>query len=435
MAYNSNVNIIPGDIVFETFQSGLAIFPFHISARSPYSDTVVSAAKVAPTLTTSQFPTIRNALEISPNGRYVVFTSATVGATTGTGLTIWDLDDNTFTTFASVGFFHRFYFMADSSTMLVASNTAPFIYAFDLVSKVAKGTITGGPTFAHMTMKAAAYGDYLYVIATGSGSTGEVYRYNKTTNAMTNIGIAHAFAFIDIVIEPVKGYLFLSNGSIGTGRYLNVYDLNNLATAPAQISTAGYIASFNGSISSLGFYACSQQSSNALKIGKVTYGASVTATTLADVSPTTTLTVDNSTLICNYAYDNVLFVLVHTPPNAYPNTGKHIRTYDYNTWTSGAINPVINPGPNNDIGAFCVHPGFSRRKFAGHVLSAADAPLAREVDVIERSTNRVIATTTSSGSDGSFTIPIYTTNQCIVVAKGTGAENSKLADYVAPVSV
>ena len=79
------------------------------------------------------------------------------------------------------------------------------------------------------------------------------------------------------------------------------------------------------------------------------------------------------------------------------------------------------------------HPGMARRKFAGHVYDASNAPVSRKIEVIERRTNRVIASGTSSAVDGSFTIPIYTTEQCLVVAKGEGSEISKLADYVTPV--
>lgn len=435
MAYNSNIKIIPGDIIFETTQAGIEVFPFSIMARTFCSENIVSAVKVPPTLTTNQYPCIRNAVGISPNGRYIVYSSGTYGSYSPNGLTIWDLDDNTFTTFGSVGFLHRFYFTEDSTTMLVASNTTPFAYAFDLTNKIAKGTITGAPTFANMTLKAAAYGNYIYCIATGTGATGELYRYDKTTNAMTAMGIAHAFAFSDISIDKVKGYVFLSNGSSGTGRYLNIYDLNSIGTTPAQLTNSIFVGCTNSVVSPLGFFACAQLSSNALKVGKLTYGASVTATTIADVSPATGFTVSSTGLIAMYIYDNVLFALVGTPPNAYPNIVGHIRTIDFNAYTSGAVVPVINPGTNNDISAYCVHPSFARRKFAGHVYDASSVGVARELEAIERSTNRVVGTVTSSAVDGSFTMPVYTTAQCIVVAKGSGSENSKLADYVAPVSV
>lgn len=435
MAYNSNVRIIPGDLVFHGQNAATPPFPFNLLARNVSGESLVSAALVPPTLSAGQYPTIRNSVEFSPNGRYLVYSSGTYGSTSTTGITIWDLDDNTFTTLTSVGSFHRFYFTLDSSTMLVASNTSPFIYSVDLATKTNKGTVTGGPTFANMTVKAAAYGDYLYVISTGTGATGDFYRYNKTTNSLTAMGIAHAFQFSDIVIDQTRGHVFLTNGSTGTGRYINVYDLNNMSTPPGQISTSVFLASTNGAIAPLGFYCCAQSGTNVLKVGKLTYGASVTAITMADISPASSITLDNLTLICNYVYDNVFFCLVTTPPNAYPNYGKHVRTIDFNAYTSGAVVPVINQGPNTDLSAYCIHPGFARRKFAGHVYNSSHVGVARKVYAVERTTNRVVGTTTSSAVDGSFTMYLFTTAQCTVLAEGTGTEVTKLADYVAPVSV
>ena len=110
-----------------------------------------------------------------------------------------------------------------------------------------------------------------------------------------------------------------------------------------------------------------------------------------------------------------------------------IAFIDLRTYVNGQITPSLLPGVNAKYANVAVSPRFTVRRLAGHVRNETTAFVARKVVVFNRRTMRKIAETTSNAGDGSFTIPIYNGEQCIVMAVGKDNYSSKLIDYVAPV--
>lgn len=436
MAYNAAVQILPGDIL--TSDSSTSIthrYPYYLTVGQLGANNFTAALNYNPALTvTNSYPaqSWTACYRFSPNGRYLAYASTTTASLTVVGVTIVDLQDNTVTVIPSVGIVFQLYFSADSSTILVSSNVTPFIFAIDCVTKTTKGTVTGGPTLTANSLRGYAYGSLIYFVNAGTGATGEIYSYNPATNTCSLV-VSHAWQFASICIDS-RGYAWCPSGSTGTGRGLIVYDLNSIGTTPATLTTLNFFgAGANLSeMSSNGIYFVSTGSS--LRAAKVTYGANVTATTIAAISPTVAQGLSAWQPGIEWCMrDNVLFFITNT--NVYPNRSYNLGICDVSAYTSGNVTTSLMPGANTAGGSFTVHPGFTHRKFAGHVTDNTNAPVARQIEVFERVTGRLIATATSSAVDGSFTIPVYTSAQCVILAKGQGSEVSKIADNVAPVSL
>lgn len=436
MAYNAAINILPGDIISSDNPTSITHrYPYYLTAGQMGATNFTAALNYNPALTvTNSYPaqSATACYRFSPNGRYLAYASSTTASLTVVGVTLIDLQDNTLAVIPSVGGVFQLYFSADSSTILVSSNVTPFVFAIDCATKTSKGTVTGAPTLTANSLRAYAYNDRIYFINSGTGATGEIYSYNPTTNACTLV-VSHAWQFASICIDS-RGYAWCPNGSTGTGRGLIVYDLNSIATTPATLTTLNFFGTGANlsEISGNGIYFVSTGSS--LRAAKVTYGANVTATTIAAISPTVAQGLQAWTAGTEWCMrDNCLFFLSNI--NVYPNRSYSMGICDVSAYTSGNVTTSLMGGSNTFGGSFTVHPGFTHRKLAGHVTDNADAPVARQIEVFERVTGRLIATTTSSAVDGSFTIPVYTSAQCVVLAKGQGSEVSKIADNVAPVSL
>jgi hypothetical protein len=74
---------------------------------------------------------------------------------------------------------------------------------------------------------------------------------------------------------------------------------------------------------------------------------------------------------------------------------------------------------------------FSFAFIAGTVLDSAGAPSARTVRAYNRSTGALVSQTTSSSVDGSYRLPIDTTDPLTVICLGSGSgENALVFDYV-----
>ena len=436
MAYNAAINILPGDIITSDNSTTITHrYPYYLTVGQMGSTNFTAALNYNPALTvTNSYPaqSANACYSFSPNGRYLAFASTTTASLTVVGVTIIDLQDNTVTVIPSIGTTFQLYFSADSSTILVSSNVTPFIFAIDCATKTTKGTVTGGPTLTANSLRAYAYGSLIYFISAGTAANGDIYSYNPATNTCSLV-VSHAWQFASICIDS-RGYAWCPNGSTGTGRGLIVYDLNSIATTPATLTTLTFFGTGANlsEISGNGIYFVSTGSS--LRAAKVTYGANVTATTIAAISPTVAQGLQAWTAGTEWCMrDNVLFFITNT--NVYPNRSFNLGICDVSAYTSGNVTTSLMGGSNTLGGSFTVHPGFTHRKLAGHVTDNADVPVARQIEVFERVTGRLIATTTSSAVDGSFTIPVYTSAQCVVLAKGQGSEVSKIADNVAPVSV
>jgi hypothetical protein len=437
MAYAKEVQIIKGDILTNPTQFNgtrertlYGLLTKHYGSLDYYQPLNYIPTNAALQCTAGGSGYIR----FSPNGRYVLYNSTQTQNSSSTGLCILDLELNTQTNINTVGTSFTVCFSTDSTTALISSGTAPFMYSIDLVNKVARGTITGGPTLTSLSMKAAAYGSLIYFIHRGTGSTGELYSYNPATNSCTLL-VTHAFQFAHIAIDTI-GYCYLPNGSSGAGRGLNVYDLNSIGTTPAMNTALttffGTIANNeNAVVSSNGIYFCGQ--GGLLRAAKINYGANVTATTFTNISPSVNVALFNSGASeIKHVNNNIFFNSSATA--IAPQYQPQLLICDVNGYTTGNLTASICPGANTSIHAFDIQPAFTKRKLAGTVLDASLAPVDREVIVIARDTGRLLATTTSSSVDGTFLIELYTTSPVIVLAKGEGAEVTKLVDNVVPVA-
>jgi hypothetical protein len=439
MAYAKEVQILKGDIVY-TPNSGTGFRPLtnnflltnHYGALDYWQ--VLNYVLTNASTQCHGGPTF-GYVKFSPNGRYIIYNGTLNNNSNSTGVVILDLELNTVTLLSPTAVAFTGCFTEDSTTFLMSSSVSPFIQSIDLVTKTVRGTITGAPTLTSQSMKCAAYGSLIYFISRGTGATGQLYSYNPSTNSCSLLA-THAFQFAHIAIDSI-GYCYLANGSTGAGRGLNVYDLNSIGTTPAMATTltnffGSIAANENAVVSDNGIYFCGQGS--ILRAAKINYGANVTATTFTNISPTVNVDVDQGGTYTIKHVNNYVFFTSGTAATA-PRYTPQLRICDVNGYTTGNVTAPAMPGLNSSIGGtFDVHPAFTKRKLAGTVLDASLAPVDREVIVIARDTGRLLATTTSSSVDGTFLIELYTTSPVIVLAKGEGAEVTKLVDNVVPVA-
>lgn len=436
MAYAPEVQILNGDIVISTLANP-AIYPLGISMIDYNGSNPSSIINYVPSSTPTNTVYFNGGyILFSPNGRYLVYQSG-INPASATGITIFDCDLNTFTYIPTiVSTKCTLTFSADSSTVLINSDVNPYIYAIDLATKLNKGGISGAPTLTPMSIRSAAYGDYIYFIVVGAAS-GILYRYDKSTNSVVATSITNTYSFQTICIDSI-GYVYLGTASTGAGRGIFIHDLNNMALSPAVVTLTNFFGVMsnqsNSKITTNGTYFVPYPGGSQLKAGKVTYGANVTATTMSDISPTTSIVVANNDTLDLHSVGNYLFYINNSVVPAYPRTVGRIVVCDATVLTSGKVTLSYMDGYNSNITKIAIHPSFTKRKLAGTVVDASLAPVARKVMVFSRKTGRLIAQQTSSAVDGSFEIFVYTTSQVMVIAQGTGVEVTKLIDNVVPVS-
>lgn len=432
MAYHESVPVIEGDIAV-VLQSQASIehadsprvFQFnnqepHIIAKENMANAVGSANP--------------SALAYSPNGRYLVWCISQ-------RVIIYDLDTGNVrdTTTGVVPINPTF--TGDSNTVLFATNTAPFIIALDLYTGAVRGTIGGTYTFTNGAMRGCGYQNKCYLINSGSSSTVgtyPLYEYNSTTNTITTITTAsYNYGYI---ASSASGKIMVAvSGAVAvTGPLTYLYNLDNMSEAPYTVGTHTWRGAHG--LSAMCRWGSSGQNFMMLlgfnnanpRLINIFRGA-----TLADSTMTTITSSGPGSIQLSQptGLDGFGFVY-HGFLSTYPvyNANAPVCFLDLRAYAgTGSVTSTILPGVNEKYVSIAISPRFTIRRLAGVVKGESGGGIARNVIVINRRTMRMIAKTTSSSYDGSFTIPIYNGEQCIVMAVGTGTYSSKLVDYVAPV--
>ncbi len=428
MAYASNVNVLPGDIL--AVYSGSSSMPqrnnpmvYQLGGENSPIGRALTANGSA--LTAAAYPIF------SPDGKWLVFIN-------NANIQIINLDTGNIATLAASVTASTGTFSSDSSTVVFNTNTSPFIIAVDVATASLKGTISGTYTFVNGTLRGVAYGAHIYLYTTGfntSGGANMIYQYDPATNSITTWWtMPRAYSIGSVAVsDTADDFMLVCEGV--TSNLSRVYAIRpsnvggpyatiDLGASPGRGSAHSHLfKTASGAYVWMNLWA--NITLTAPRFYKIASYTTITSTTAENITTSGTAGIASPFISCKTPVGIVWQSSVSGVSN-YPIG--FVNLYDY---TSGTISLSTF---NESVSYVAAHPGMARRKFAGHVYDASNAPVSRKIEVIERRTNRVIASGTSSAVDGSFTIPIYTTEQCLVVAKGEGSEISKLADYVTPVA-
>lgn len=427
MAYASNVNVLPGDIL--AVYSGSSSMPqrnnpmvYQLGGeKSPIGRALTANAS---SLTAAAYPLF------SPDGKWLVFIN-------NANIQIINLETGNIATLAASVTATYGTFSEDSSTVVFSTGTAPFILAVDVATASLKGTISGTYTFTSNTLRGVAYGAHIYLYTFGQATTGGanmIYQYDPATNSIVTFWtLPRAYGIGSLAVSDLADdFMLVQEGATSSAGRTYAIRPSNVGGSYATINISN--SNFNGGRgstlykSTAGVYVWATYlgvGQSSISFYEIHAYATITETTITRILGAGNLGCGPPETICKVPL-GIVYVSNVAGVSNYPIG--FINLYDY---TSG---PITTQTFDAFVSYVAAHPGMARRKFAGHVYDASNAPVSRKIEVIERRTNRVIASGTSSAVDGSFTIPIYTTEQCLVVAKGEGSEISKLADYVTPVA-
>jgi hypothetical protein len=432
MAYHESVPVIEGDIaVVQASQTSLEhsdsprVFQFnnqepHIIAKEYMGNSVGSAST--------------NALAYSPDGRYLVWCISQ-------RVIIYDLDTGNVRDTPTGVIPVNPVFTGDSNTVLFATNSAPFIIAIDLYTGATRGTIEGTYTFTNGMMKGCGYQNKCYLINSGAVTTAgtyPLYEYNGTTNSITTLTTAsYNYGWIACSVSG-KIMVAVSGASTATGPLTYLYNLDDMSEAPYTVGTStwrggtGLSAMCRWGSSGQNFMMLLGLNNVSPRLINIFRGATLADSTMKTITASGqgSITSSQPTGLDNFGFVYHGYLSTYPVYNANaPVCFLNLRAYA----GTGSVTSTILPGVNEKYGAIAISPRFTVRRLAGVVKGESGGGIARKVVVINRRTMRMIAQTTSSSYDGSFTIPIYNGEQCIVMAVGTGTYSSKLVDYVAPV--
>lgn len=426
MAYHANVNVIEGDIaVVQSSQASLEMADsprvFQFNNQAPHEIAKKQLASGVGAAADCSF---------SPNGKYLVWTIAQ-------RVIVYNLEAGTTTDTATGVNLGSMSFTGDSTTVLIASSSAPYIIAIDLYTGLNKGTIAGSYTFTSNNAVGSGYGNKCYLISKGS-STGSssIYEYDASLNSIT---VVHTSGFNYGFIACSESGKFMiavhgtNSSAAGAGTF--IFDLLNLSTSPKYIAATN-IRSGSGSASicaygssGLTFVMMHAYSSNVPRLIHVLKGASLEDYTLSLMTATGQGAVASTiTSIASFGF----IYLGNLSSYPFYNESRPVCYIDLRGYTSGSVTGYILPGVNAKYSTSSVSPLFTIRRLAGTVRSQGTLT-ARKVIVFNRRTMRKIAETTSDNADGTFTIPIYNGEQCIVMAVGVNIDDSQVIDHVAPV--
>lgn len=429
MAYFEGVNVIEGDIaVVQQTQSALEmadsprVFQFnnqepHVIAKEMMASGVGSVSTLS--------------LAYSPDGKYLVWTISD-------RVVIYNLDTGVIRNTPTGVTPTNPFFTGNSKTVLFSTISAPFIIAVDLYSGSLRGSITGTYTFTSGSARGSGYQDKCYIVNAGQTASGSysIYEYDDATNAITTVATTgYQYGYIACSVSG-QFMVAIHGASSASGPLSFIYDLTNLAAAPKTVATntwrgtSGEAAICKYGTGSQNFMMLLSHGTT-LKLISLFKGATLVDYTMTAVTATGLFPPSNTNI---NAIDNFGFIYpgyLSTLPRY--SERSPIAFIDLRSYVNGQITPSILPGVNAKYANVAVSPRFTIRRLAGHVRSETTELVARKVVVFNRRTMRKIAETTSSAGNGSFTIPIYNGEQCIVMAIGKDNYSSKLIDYVAPV--
>jgi hypothetical protein len=428
MAYHESVALIEGDLaVVQITQASLEhsdsprVFQFnnqepHVIAKEYMGNAVGNVS------TTS--------LEYSPNGRYLVWC-------VNQRVIIYDLDTGGIKDTSTGVTVNYPVFTGDSTTVLLSTTTAPFIIALDLYTGNTKGTINGTYTFTASNLRGSGYGAKCYLINAGSASTtASIYEYDSTTNSITTVATTgYNYGYIACSVSG-KFMVAIHGAATATGPLSYIYNLDNLSEPPYTVGTSSWRGqSGNSAICSYGssgqkFVMMLGVNNATPRFVEIFKGATLADCTMTAMSASGQGALSSITGIDGFGFIFAGYLNTFPPYNARsPVCYADLRSYA----GTGSITTSILPGVNEKYATVAVSPRFTVRRLAGVVKTASGTGAGRKVVVINRRTMRIIAQVTSNSQNGTFTIPIYNGEQCIVMAIGTDSYSSKLVDYVAPV--
>lgn len=424
MAYHANVSVIEGDLaVVQSNQSALEmadsprVFQFnnqepHVIAKEAMASGVGS---VSP-----------QGCAFSPNGRYLVWLI-------NQRVVIYDLQNNNINDTATGVTLNAISFTGDSTTALIATGSSPFIIAIRLYDGVNLGTIVGTFTFTANNARGSGYGSKCYLVNKGASiASSSLYEYNASTNSITTVHTS-AYNYGYVACSVPGKFMIAVNGGAGTGQLTYIFDLDNLSTPPATIATNTWRLPSTAAICAYGtsgqdFMMLVSRNNISPLCVKITKGAALGDYTMSLVTASGQgAQIDSINAINGFGF--VYSAYITTYP--FYNEAFPVSYIDLRGYTSGNIVSNILPGVNGKYSTVSVSNLFTIRRLAGHVR-AIGSLAARKVVVFNRRTMRKIAETMSD-SNGAFTIPIYNSEPCIVMALGNAIENSELIDHVAPV--
>lgn len=422
MAYHANVKVIEGDLAVlhynqSAFEMADSPRVFQFNNQEPHVVAKEYAASGVGTASLCAF---------SPNGRYLVWTI-------NQRVVIYDLQNNKINDTATGVTLYAISFTGDSTTALIATNSAPFIIAVNLYDGTVLGSIGGTFTFTANSAVGSGYGSKCYLVNKGSGAaSSSLYEYNASTNSITTVHTS-GYNYGYVACSASGKFMIAANGSTASGARTYIFDLDNLSIPPATIATVSWGMPGTAAICAYGtsgqdFMMLVSSINISPRCVKITKGAALGDYTMSLV----TASGQGAMLNSINAIDNFGFVYCgYLTTYPFYNEAYPISYIDLRGYTSGNIVSNILPGINGKYSTVSVSKLFTIRRLSGHVR-AVGSLAARKVVVFNRRTMRKIAETMSD-SNGAFTIPIYNGEPCLVMALGNDIEDSDLIDHVAPV--
>lgn len=429
-------NAIPGDLIASTIvaYNGLVL-------QSPILDNGVEPLFKMNNTSNARMPAAGynfTMVKVAPDCK-------SVAASDGTFLYLQRLDDKSiFVKSANLSSVHDLVYSTDSSTIWISTSAAPYIISFSSTNLTRLTDVTGVPAVFNNSNKHIAYSNYNNIYLSepiaGTPTAGKAPGFsciNVASNSYADLSmISGSIATHPIIPFPTKNYI-LACGYTSLNR---IFDASNFSLAPLSFTNTDMgVASFkNGFFTADGKYLIMITKPGYSKpcVWKVNYGSSHLDVTFTEIF--VPAVAGNFSFLAKHSF-RLLGLRHFTASSGSPGStdvvdGPRIFTIndDDTVTTTRMFNTLVTSSgqpPSWDIVGSLV-----KRKFAGTVVNAADAPVAREVRIYERRTGRFIESGMSDAVTGAFSITVYTTAPCMVIALGEGSEVTKLVDSVAPVA-
>ena len=430
MAYAKNVNIKRGDLI---------MVPVNGNSSINYNLSRIGFYNSIPSVIIDQndplkYPYTVNAIDISPNGRYL----ATGGGTTfngigvGSSIILFDLEDGSIKSIAVGYSIQQLLFTPDSLNLMCTNASSGTAFKiFDVVTGVERPVPAGTYTLSGNgnTRMACSVNKVRIFQYSASATASVIYDYNYTTNSITewlNYGVGvSAIGFND-----TNDHFYVARGTTGTAT-ANISVYAGSSTTPIGSLTNSFLAQAT-EIKGYGDFVAvaSNVSSPDIYIVSESTGSTVTSVP-TKTAPYLSITKGNSISV-----KDGIFFMVATTYSSYPialNTSNTVVYVDTNGYTSGLLTPQLVPSVPRNVSAVLLAPGFKRNKVSGFVYDKNGNPAGRDISVFIGDT--LTNTGVSNPTTGKFSIPLMTDAEVRIVITGNGTETTQLLDKIVPVDI
>lgn len=431
MAYAKNVNIKRGDLIMAPVNGNTSI-NYNLS-RIGFYNSIPSV--IIDQNDPLKYPYTVNAIDISPNGRYLATGGGTNFNGTGVGNTIilFDLEEGSIKSIAAGNSIQQLLFTPDSLNLMctnAASGTAFKI--FDVVTGVELPVPGGTYTLSGSgnTRMARSVNKVRIFQYSTSATASVIYDYNYTTNTITewlNYGVGvSAIGFND-----TNDHFYVARGTTGTAT-ANISVYAGSSTTPIGSLTNSFLAQATEIKGYGDFVAVASSSASTPDIHIVSESTGSTVTSGPTKSaPYLSISRGNSISV-----KDGIFFMVATNYSLYPislNTSNTVVYVDTNGYTSGLLTPQLVPSVPRNVSAVLLAPGFKRNKVSGFVYDKNGNPAGRDISVFIGDT--LTNTGVSNPTTGKFSIPLMTDAEVRIVITGDGTETTQLLDKIVPVDI